>query len=132
MVAVAPDKQPKRRFSGAVSQRLMRVGFFRRMYIKRMLRYVDKSKEKGRKLPPEFAEMARFLSRVPKNKRFEALEDAIMTQQTGGYEAMGRDLRRAAAAQQRRSGKGHGYRPGMPPGAIQQGRQQAKGRAKGR
>jgi len=86
----------------------------RRWQIRRMLKFIDKSKEKGRRLPPEYADMARFLAKVPKAQRGEALEKAMEANQEGV--AIGRDQRRAAAAQQRRSGQGGGrYRPGMPP-----------------
>jgi hypothetical protein len=105
----------------------MRVPLMRRWYVRRMLKFIDKSKAKGRKLPPEMAELSRYLSRVPKDQRANALEDAINADREGNA-AVSREMRRAASAQQRRSGKGTGYRPGLPPGAIQQGRRQAGGR----
>jgi hypothetical protein len=117
------DDKPKKkkRIRGAVGRSFMRVPFMRRFYIRRVLKFIDKSKDKGKRLPPEFAEMARFLQRVPKQQRAAALEEA-MTAQADGV-GTSRDYRRAAAAQQRRSGKGGGrYRPGLPPGAMQQGR----------
>lgn len=124
------DEKPKnRRLQGAMARTIMRYSVTRRWYIRRMLKYIDKSKEKGRKLPPEFAEMARFLARVPKAKRASALEEALSAQQSGV--GTSRDLRRAAAAQQRRSGKGGArYRPGLPPGAMQQGRRMQQTRRK--
>jgi hypothetical protein len=98
----------------------------RRWQIRRMLKFIDKSKEKGRRLPPEYAEMARFLAKVPKAQRGEALEKAMEANQEGML-TTSRDFRRQAAAQQRRSGQGGGrYRPGMPPGTIQQARQQSR------
>jgi len=118
-------KQKKRRIRTAVGRTMARSARVRRWQIRRMLKFIDKSKEKGRRLPPEYADMARFLAKVPKAQRGEALEKAMEANQEGV--AIGRDQRRAAAAQQRRSGQGGGrYRPGMPPGTIQQARQQAK------
>jgi hypothetical protein len=121
-----PDNKPKkRRIRTAIGTTIAKVPALRRWQIRRMLKYIDKSKEKGRRLPPEFAEMARFLAKVPKNQRAETLEKAMQANQEGVTPS--RDYRRAAAAQQRRSGQGGGrYRPGMPPGTIQQARQQAR------
>lgn len=120
------EKPKKRRVQGAVARTIMRVPPMRRWYIRRMLKFIDKSKEKGRRLPPEFADMARYLSRLPKAQRASALEQALSAQQEGV--GTSRDYRRAAAAQQRRSGRGGGrYRPGLPPGALQQARRVQQG-----
>jgi hypothetical protein len=121
-----PEKpQKKRRIRKAIGKTMARFPVMRRWQIRRMLKFIDKSKEKGRRLPPEFAEMARFLAKVPKAQRAQALEKAMEANQEGLTTS--RDYRRAAAAQQRRSGQGGGrYRPGMPPGTMQQARQQAK------
>jgi hypothetical protein len=124
------EDKPKRRIRGAIGESLMKVPVMRRWYIRRMLKFIDKSRDKGRRLPPEFAEMARFLERVPKAQRAGALEEAFTAQQQGV--GTGRDYRRAAAAQQRRSGRGGGrYRPGLPPGTLQQARRMQPGPAKG-
>jgi hypothetical protein len=121
-----PDKKPKkRRIRTAVGTTMAKFPAVRRWQIRRLLKYIDKSKEKGRRLPAEYAEMGRFLSKVPKAQRAAALEKAMEANQQGAIPS--RDYRRAAAAQQRRSGQGGArYRPGMPPGTIQQSRQQAK------
>ncbi|MHB1928481.1 MAG: hypothetical protein ACYDEN_07135 [Acidimicrobiales bacterium] len=101
-----------------MGQRVMKIGFLRRRYVKRVIRYIDKSKKKGRRMPPEMMELQRFLSQIPKEERAKRLEEAILAQQSGD-EAFNRDLRRAAANQQRRSGKGAGgYRPGAPPRSM--------------
>ncbi|MCL2394338.1 MAG: hypothetical protein FWC87_06570 [Acidimicrobiaceae bacterium] len=111
----------------AISRNLMKVGFIRNWYIRRTLRYIDKSKEKGRRLPPEFADMDRALSRVPKAQRAKVLEEAMAAGQQGLAES-NRAYRRAAGNQNRQSGRGRGRsRPGLPPGAMQQARkEQAK------
>jgi hypothetical protein len=116
-----PLEAPKTGLRARASQRIMKVGFFRRRYIKRLLKYLDKSKAKGRPIPAELEQLSEFLDKVPKPMREKRLEEAILAQQEGG-EAYNRELRRAAANQQRRSGKGAGgYRPGAPPRSLQQG-----------
>jgi hypothetical protein len=111
----------KRSVRERLSQRMMSIGFMRRRYVKRMLKYMDKSKEKGRRLPPELFELQRFLARVPKDQRAEKLEEVITAQRK--EEAVGnRDLRRASVNQSRHSGRGgNRYRPGMPARSLQQG-----------
>jgi hypothetical protein len=108
----------KKKLRARVSDRMMKVPFFRRRYAKRLIKYIDKSKAKGRALPPEFAELQRFLAQVPKDQRAQKFEEALTHQQT--EEPVSRDMRRAAANQQRRSGKNPaGYRPGAPPRSLQ-------------
>lgn len=123
----APSSDTKRPLRQRMSEQIMKIGFLRRRYVKRLIRHIDKSKQKGKRLPPEMMDLARFLSQVPKEQRAEKLEEAILAQQSGADEAYNRDLRRAAANQQRRSGKGAGgYRPGAPPRSMQQGPRQSK------
>ena len=104
-----------------VSRRMMSVGFLRRRYVKRMLKYIEKSQAKGKRLPPELYDLNRFLSQVPKAQRAERLEEAITAQRK--EEPLGnRDLRRASANQGRQSGRGGGrHRPGLAPRSLQQG-----------
>jgi len=111
----------KRSLRERMSQRMLKIGFMRRRYVKRMLKYMDKSKEKGRRLPPELFELQRFLSKVPKDQRAAKLEEVIAAQRT--EEALSnRDLRRASVNQSRQSGRGgNRYRPGMPARSLQQG-----------
>ncbi len=109
----------------------MRIPFLRRRYVKRVIKFIDKSKEKGRRLPPEMVELARFLSKVPKDQRAEKLEEAMVTQQLAekGDTPFNRDMRRAAYNQQRRSGKNaNGYRPGLAPKSQQPVRRPSKPR----
>lgn len=123
----AADKDPKQpRVRGAMGRTMMRIPLVRRWYIKRMLKWIDKSKAKGRRLPENLNDTARYLARVPKQQRAQALEDAILAQQE--MPNMGRDVRRAAS-RQRQSGKGGGrQRPGLPPGALKQAGQQGRKR----
>jgi hypothetical protein len=112
---MAEEKVKKRR-RGALGRRLMKVPLIRRMYVRRMLKFIDKSKAKGRRLPPEIYELSRQLSRVPEADRASALETALKAGPDGIGDSVpgsNRQLRRAASAQQRQSGKGQGrYRPG--------------------
>jgi hypothetical protein len=125
--STSKDSEPKakkRRIRGAFSRNMMKVPFLRHWYIRRVLRFMDKSKAAGRKLPDGMAETARYLSRVPKHQREKAFEEAILANQR--VPEMGREMRRAAS-RQRRSGKNENrYRPGMPPGQIRQARRKAR------
>ena len=104
----------------AIGRTVMKVPFIRNWYIRRTLKFIDKSKEKGRRLPPELADMNRALSRVPKAQRAKVLEEAMAAGQQGLAES-NRAYRRAAGNQGRQSGRGGGRsRPGLPPGAMQQ------------
>ncbi|HET9077075.1 MAG TPA: hypothetical protein VFN68_09085 [Acidimicrobiales bacterium] len=119
------DKKPKkRRFRGAFGRTMMKVPFLRRWYIRRVLKFIDKSRASGRKLPEGMADTARYLSRVPKHQREKAFEDAILANQS--IPDMGREMRRAAS-RQRRSGKNDNrYRPGLPPGTVREARRKAR------
>ena len=94
---------------GAISRVIGRVPFFRRFYVRRLLRYVEKQKRKGRPLPLQLRELDANLGRLNERDRAAALEEALQFQ---GEEWAGRDLRRAAARQQRQRGSGRGRRPG--------------------
>lgn len=116
------DRQstPKKGVRARASARLLRWGRFRRWYIKRTLKFIDRSKEKGRRLPDGMAETARQLSRVPKQRRAEALEEAILAERD--LPEMGREYRRAAARQRLSTRSDTRYRQGRPPGAGRQAR----------
>jgi hypothetical protein len=114
----------KRRIRGAIGRGVTRVPVLRRWQIRRTLKFIDKSRAKGRRLPDGMQEMARFLDRVPKQQRAKVFEEAMLANQE--LPNMGRDYRRAAA-RQRRSGKSDArYRPGAPPGAIKQVRRKSR------
>jgi hypothetical protein len=105
-----------------MGRKIMTVGFLRRWYVRRTLKFVDKSKAKGRRLPDGLAETARQLSAVPKQQRERALEDAILADQN--MPNMGREFRRAAARKRLSTRSDTRYRPGRPPGTTMK----AKGR----
>jgi hypothetical protein len=99
----------KRRIRSAVFRTIMRVGFFRHFYVRRLLRFMEKSRAKGRALPPELIRLEQMLSRLPAKKRAEALETALLASPD---ETPSREVRRAASRQDRLRGDGRGYRPG--------------------
>ncbi|MGI8750933.1 MAG: hypothetical protein ACR2MN_01180 [Acidimicrobiales bacterium] len=108
-------KGGKGRIRRSIARLTMRSSFLRGRYVRRVLKSIEKSKAKSRRLPPELHELSKQLSRVPKNKQAEALEEALKAGPDAADQA-GRAMRRAAAAQQRQSGRGQGrYRPGMAP-----------------
>src|SRR5579863_7451693 len=92
----------RRRLRGALGRTFLRVRVFRRWYIRRTLKFIDRSRANGRRLPEGMAETARLLARVPKGGQTQALEHAILA--SHDTPNMGRQFRRAAA-RQRRSGK---------------------------
>ena len=114
----------RRRIRGAIGRGVMKVPVLRRWQIRRTLKFIDKSRAKGRRLPEELYQMDRYLARVPKHQRAKVFEEAMLANQE--LPTMGRDYRRAAA-RQRRSGKSDArYRPGAPPGTIKQVRRKSR------
>ncbi|MGH9116166.1 MAG: hypothetical protein ACRDWW_10115 [Acidimicrobiales bacterium] len=113
------DRGPSKanKIQAAFSRVVMGIPLVRRWYVRRILKYIDKSKAKGRRLPENMMETAKFLARVPRGQREKALEEAFLANQQ--IPQMGREYRRAAE-RQRLSGKGPGRRPGLPPEARKQ------------
>jgi hypothetical protein len=106
----APEGEAKkRRIRTAVFRSIMRVGFLRHFYVRRLLRFMEKSKAKKRALPPELVRLDQMLSRLPPKKRVEALETALLASPD---EAPSREMRRAASRQDRLRSDGRGYRSG--------------------
>lgn len=114
------SEKKKRRIRGAIGRGFMKVPLLRRWYIRRTLKFIEKSKEKGRKLPEGMAEMARQLSQIPKDKRESVLEDAFLAEQE--MPEMSREFRRAAARKRLSTTSDTRYRTGRPPGASRQQR----------
>jgi hypothetical protein len=110
----------KKRLRTAAGRKLFQWGPFRRWYVRRTLRFIDRSKAKGRRLPEGMVETARQLGRVPKQRRAQVLEDAILAQHE--MAGTGREFRRAASRQRLSTRSDTRYRPGRPPGAGQQTR----------
>ncbi|MGA7417241.1 MAG: hypothetical protein WBW80_04550 [Acidimicrobiales bacterium] len=105
-------------------KRLLKVGFIRRWYARRLLKFIQKSKDKHRPLPDHLVQVDAITRRLPKPQRAKKLEEMLVPQDE---EDMGREFRRAAERQNRSKGHGGpGKRPGMPPQQVV--RRQPKGR----
>jgi hypothetical protein len=91
----------------------MRLRPLRRLYARRLMKFLAKSKAKGRVIPGELAQLDEYLEKLPAKERQAVLEATL----SGELDAQAsRTLRRAAERQARRSGRaGGGQRPGMPP-----------------
>ena len=114
------EDKKKRRIRGAIGRGFMKVPLLRRWYIRRTLKFIEKSKAKGRRLPEGMSEMARQLSQIPKDKREQVMEDALLAEQE--MPAMSREFRRAAARKRLSTTSDTRYRAGRPPGAGKQQR----------
>lgn len=99
----------------------MKVPVLRRWYIRRTLKFIEKSREKGRRLPEGMAEMARQLSQIPKDKRQQVMEEALLAEQD--MPEMSREFRRAAARKRLSTTSDTRYRQGRPPGVPRQQQQ---------
>jgi hypothetical protein len=128
---MSPGNSQARKSSGAstaakpgvrakVSRKLLQWSPFRRWYIRRTLKVIDRSKTKGRRLPAGLAETDRQLRRVPKQRRAEVLEEAVLAQRE--LPESGREFRRAANRQRLSTRSDTRYRQGRPPGAGRQTR----------
>jgi len=109
-------KKRKHRIQQGFMKLVTKVPWMRRRYSKWILRYIDKSRTKGRTLPPELQRVERQLAKVPPRKRVEALEEALMSG-SDGANATSREMRRAMARQQRQRPNGKGQRPGTVGGS---------------
>jgi len=97
-----------------ITRGIVRVPFLRRLYVRRMLKFLERSKRKKRALPRELAELDVAMSKVPKDQRMAMLETALTEGSQGGAS---RQMRRAADRQKRQSGRGG---PRRRPGAVKQ------------
>src|SRR5437899_1365784 len=97
-----------------ITRGIVRVPFLRRLYVRRMLKFLERSKRKKRALPKELAELDIAMSKVPKDQRMAMLETAMTEGAQGGAS---RQMRRAADRQKRQSGRGG---PRRRPGAVKQ------------
>lgn len=105
-----------RRIRSFPGRLVARSPWLRRRYVRRVLRSIDRSREKKRPLPDSLVRIDRMLRRVPRQKRAETLEQMLEAGATPDTE-INRAVRRAASRQERQSGKkSAGLRPGMGPG----------------
>lgn len=97
-------------------KRLLKIGVIRRWYARRLIKFIEKSRKKKRKLPEHLVQVDTMLRRVPKAQRPKMVEEMLVP---GREEQLGRAMRRAADRQNRGSGRGNTKRrPGMPPQQV--------------
>lgn len=109
-------KRKKRRVRDLPGRIIARFPWLRRRYVRRVLRTIEKYREKGKRLPEDLGRIDRQLRSVPPPKRAEVLEQMFEAGVDAGAALSGRAMRRAADRQERRRGKGGGNRPGLYPG----------------
>lgn len=103
-------KKKPGRVQKMVSGVMSRVPWLRKRYSRYVLRYIEKSRKKGRTLPPELQQLDKQLQRVPPSKRL-AMLDQLMVANDPKSEAS-RQMRRAMERQNRQRSNGKGQRPG--------------------
>jgi hypothetical protein len=95
---------------------MLSVGFIRRWYARRLVKFIAKSKKKNRRLPDHLFQLDLMLKKVPEARRTKTVEEMLVPRDEEEY---GRELRRAASRQERRGGKGGASRrPGSPPQVV--------------
>ena len=117
MAATAPQKRRRLRKVRELPARFIaRTPWLRRRYARRIVRTIDKFKDKGRPLPENLQRLERQLRRVPPPKRQQLVEQ-MMEMSSDEDLSSNRALRRAAGRQERQKGqRGGGLRPGTLPG----------------
>jgi hypothetical protein len=91
---------------GALAKLILRVGFLRRRYVKRLLKHLEEGGGK-RGLAPELVQLQGYLKQLPPPQRQQALETALQQgisgqAPTAPEQLPSRSLRRAAEREQRR------------------------------
>ena len=92
-----------RRIWDRLWRRLLSIGAVRRWYARRLVKYIDKSKEKRRGLTGDLAKVDGMTRAMPKAERLKTVEKLLEPVE---QEQLGREMRRAAARQGRASGHG--------------------------
>lgn len=96
-----------------VSTRMLRMPRFRNWYARRLVKLIDRSKEKRRPLTGNLPMIERTIRGLPKPERAKAVARMLEPMED---RLIGRDMRRAAARQERSSGKASARRrPGTLP-----------------
>jgi hypothetical protein len=109
-------KERSTKIREGISRRMLSVGFIRRWYARRLVKFIAKSKKKGRRLPDHLFQLDRTLKKVPEARRTKTVEEMLIPRNEEEY---GRELRRAASRQERRGGQGGASRrPGSPPQVV--------------
>lgn len=103
-------KEKQGRIQRTFTRVMSRVPWLRRRYTKYILRYIEKSRKKGRVLPPELQQLERALLKVPPAKRPEMVEQLMAMNDPSA--AASRQMRRALDRRNRQRSNGKGQRPG--------------------
>ena len=121
MAQTAPTKRSIFRKARDLPARFIaRTPWLRRRYARRIVRSIDRYKEKRRPMPETLSRLERQLRRVPPPKRQQVIEQ-MMEMGTDADVSTNRALRRAAGRQERQKGqRGGGLRPGTLPGQPRQ------------
>lgn len=102
-------KEPGR-IQRTFSRVMTRVPWVRRRYVRYILKSIEKSRKKGRTLPPELERLDKQLMKIPPSKRPEMLEQMLAMNDPSA--AASRQMRRAMERQNRQRSNGKGQRPG--------------------
>jgi hypothetical protein len=98
-----PAGQPQKKgIRARMMAGLLKIGFLRRFYLRRLLTLLESGGSKKRPLPPQLQELRRAIMRVPERQRYATLEAALKQGPQLEQNPPSRALRRAAAKQQRR------------------------------
>jgi hypothetical protein len=116
-----PKRKPRAKLRDIPARFIARTPWLRRRYAKRLIRTIDRYKEKGRPLPDSLARLERQLRRIPAPKRAQTVEQMMELGAEQDDATPSRAVRRAAGRQERQKGtKGGGLRPGTLPGQPRQ------------
>lgn len=119
MATTKPKRPLRKRLRDAPARFIARHAWLRRRYARRILRTIDKFKDKGRPLPENLSRLDRQLKNIPKPKRQQLVEQMMETSEEDV--TTNRALRRAAGRQERQKGqRSGGARPGTLPGQPRQ------------
>ncbi|HVX20634.1 MAG TPA: hypothetical protein VHB02_04740 [Acidimicrobiales bacterium] len=115
----APKRRRLRKLREAPARFVARIPWLRRRQARRLVKTMERYREKNRPLPENLSRLEKQLRRLPKNKRAEAVEQ-MMEMSVQPDQSTNRALRRASGRQERQKGtKGGGLRPGTLPGQRQ-------------
>lgn len=94
-------------------RRLFAIGAIRRWYVRRILKVIDRSKEKRKGLSGDLARIDAMTRGMPPAERVRTIERMF---EPRSEQQLGREMRRAMDRQDRGSGRGGASRrrPGMP------------------
>jgi len=111
----------RRRIRDLPGRLIARTPWLRRRYARRIVKTIEKYRQKGRPLPESLSRLERQLRSVPQPKRAQTVEQIMEMSAEQEQATPSRAMRRAAGRQERHKGsKGGGLRPGTLPGQPRQ------------